>query len=216
MFLHSVRRRRGQPRQACKYRPQLATGPTAIASGQSTLGTAFPKFTLVINISPSLVLAYNDTGFYQTIGQYADHLFSISKSIMNSPTYRGVQVAVQGSKIIVDDETQSSAAAPVQINFQDLIGQPIWTGVNQIQFKTVMRGDIPLLTKVKMPNALTSLTPAGAPASVQNPNTNASIQGVFTVTQQRHTGNFRQPDWASWCTTFEAVTPLPSSGSVGR
>jgi hypothetical protein len=179
---------------------------------KSALGTAFPKFTLVINISPSLVLAYNDTGFYQTIGQYADYLFTTSKSIMNSPTYGGVQVAVQGSKIVVDDGTQSSAAAPVQINFQDLVGQPIWTGVNSIQFKTVMRGDIPLLTKVKMPQALTSLTQAGAAAGNPNPNTNAPIQGTFTVTQERHTGNFRQPDWASWCTTFDAVTPLPGAG----
>jgi hypothetical protein len=130
---------------------------------------------------------------------------------MNSATHHGVQISVQGSKIVVDDGTQSSAVASVQIEFQDLVGQPIWTGVNTIRFKTVMRGDIPLLTRVTMPNAPTSLTQAGAAAGNQNPNTNAPIQGTFTVNQERHTANFRQPDWASWCTTFDAVTPLPSS-----
>jgi hypothetical protein len=59
---------------------------------------------------------------------------------------------------------------------------------------------------------LTSLTQAGATAGNPNPNTNAPIQGTFTVTPERHARNFRQPDWASWCTTFDAVTPGAGAG----
>jgi hypothetical protein len=169
---------------------------------QSALGTAFPSFTTTINISPSLVLANPEPGFYQTIGQYADFLFGISKSIMNSPTYQGVQVSLQGSKIIVYDGTTPSSNA-IQINFQDLVGQPIWTGVNTIQFKTVMRGDININQKITLPPTIATLTQSSGGA-VGGANSN-QIQGSFTVLQQRHTGNFRQPDWASWCTTFDCV-----------
>ena len=168
---------------------------------KQTLTTAFPKFSLNINISPNLVLGYTDTGFYQTMGQYAAYINSISKSVMNSPSYHGVNIATQGSTINVDDGTQ--APANTQISYTDLVGQPIWTGPNTIQFKTVLRGDIPLFKEVTLPQTLATLTDS----SGTNVGGSASnlIQGKFKITRMRHTGNFRQPDWASWCTTFDAI-----------
>ena len=117
--------------------PQGQPLSTAI---QNALSVAFPGFTTKINISPNLTFNYTDTGFYQTLGQYATYIFNISKGIMNNHEYAGVNMAVQGKTILVSDGTVKTSTK--QIAYTDLIGQPIWTGVNTIQFKTVMRGDI--------------------------------------------------------------------------
>jgi len=178
---------------------------------QQALSTAFPGFTVNVNISPSLVLNYTDTGFYQTIGQYATYIFNISKSIMTSSTYQGVQMSVQGNRIIVQDGTSPNTNA-VQINFQDLVGQPIWTGPNTIQFKTVMRGDINMSQRVTLSKAIAQTTAFQGAGAVNNGSNSNLIQGTFVVGTNgagiRHTGNFRQPDWASWCTTFDCIGPV--------
>lgn len=174
------------------------------SSIQNTLSRAFPQYTPQINISPNLKLNYNDWGFYETIGQYATYIQNISRTIMGGvKNYLGVRMAAQGSKIVVFDGTQSSGAK--QISYTDLIGQPVWTGINTIQFKCVMRGDININDMVTMPPTLATLT-ASSGTAVGGAASNL-IQGTFRVMQIRHTGNFRQPDWPSWCSTFDAVQP---------
>ena len=173
--------------------------PLANAIKQA-LQTAFPKMTPVINISSKLVLNYADTGFYQSFGQYATYVFNISKSIMNSTTYPGVWMWVKGDKIMVQDAPSQGGAK--KIDFQDLIGQPIWTSPNTIQFKTVMRGDFDINDTATLPPAMATLTASSLPG-VQGSASNI-IQGSFVINRIRHTGNFRQPDWPSWCSTFDA------------
>ena len=174
---------------------------------KQTLTTAFPSYTPIINISPNLKLNYTDTGFYQTLGQYATYIFNISKSIMSAKKdYSGVQMSTQGDKIVVQDGT--TPGTQHYIAFQDLIGQPIWTSINTIQFKTVMRGDINMGDTVTLPPALATLT-ATSGTNIGGSASNL-IQGQFIIGTDergiRHTGNFRQPDWSSWCTTFDART----------
>ena len=117
---------------------------------------------------------------------------------------------VDGMNIIVGDGT-SPTAAPI-INFQDLVGQPIWTGVNTIQFKTVMRGDIKPQSTVTLPTTLGSISAASGAEAGQASASN-TIQGSFMVTSERHVGNFRQPDWASWVTVFDAIQNNGGSSS---
>ena len=186
---------------------------------KQTLQTAFPGYTPVVNISPQLVRNFTDTGFYQSIGQWSSYLFRISKSIIKDANYQGVHVTAIGNKILVDDGTSPGGSG--QVNFQDLIGQPIWTGVKTVQFKTVMRGDINIGDTVTLPPALATLTAAANPAI--NPSATNLISGQVKIQQMRHTGNFRQPDWPSWATTFDGImlgasTPAATSGvpSTGR
>lgn len=169
---------------------------------EQTLKTAFPKFTPKININPNLVLAYTDTGFYQTIGQYATYIQQISRSIINSPDYHGVHIMAQGNNLIVADGT--NPPQPKQVNFQDLIGQPIWIGPNEVQFKCVMRGDFNLGDVVTLPKTLASLN-GNSGSQFSGSAASNLIQGKFLINQIRHTGNFRQPDWASWCSTFNGI-----------
>jgi hypothetical protein len=167
---------------------------------QQTLTTAFPKYTPQIKISQNLKLPYNDYGFYESIEQFANYIYSISKTIMNQASYRGVHMTTKGTTIVVEDGTQQ-AQGP-QIKFTDLIGQPIWTGLKTVQFKTVTRGDINIGDTVTLPQSLATLTTAGAGVGGNN---NNSIQGSFLIQQIRHTGNFRQPDGFGWVSTFDGI-----------
>ena len=168
---------------------------------QQTLTTAFPGFTPKINISPNLVVPYNDTGFYETLEQYANYIFQISRDVVKTSGYSGVRISQNGGNINVSDGTQASSGNK-QINFQDLIGQPTWIGLNTISVKTVMRADLDISDVVALPNSLVTTTSASAPQY----RSQTSFQGKFMVQEIRHVGNFRQPDAASWNTTFNMAT----------
>jgi hypothetical protein len=171
---------------------------------RQALTTAYPGYQVRMSISPSLVLPNDEQGIYQTIGQYATYLNGVSKSIITTPNYQGVYVSASdvNKTITVQDGTQAPTQGG-QIVFTDLIGQPIWTGPRTVQFKTVMRGDINIGDTITLPPSLATLTEGVNPAG--NLSQSNLIQGSFRVTQMLHTGNFRQPDWQSWASTFDAV-----------
>jgi hypothetical protein len=165
---------------------------------KSALSTAFPGFQVNVSISPSLVLNYNDVGVYMTIEAYANYIRKISQSIMGKSSYPGVQITTVGKTLVVTDDTQA-AASTKQINFQDLVGQPTWLGLNVVQVKTVMRGDISTRDTVMLPQTLATTSAASSPQFRQN----SAFQGKFFVKQTRHIGRFRQPDAASWVSVFD-------------
>jgi hypothetical protein len=180
---------------------------------KNALQTAFPSFTANVNISQSLVRPNDERGFYQTLGQYATFLFNASHDIMKTTGYMGVQIAIQGNNINVFDGTQTQTGAKT-INPWDLIGQPIWTGTNTAQWRTVMRGDFQVGQMATLPTSLATLTPVGSVASGQGINI---IQGSFMITGIRHVGNFRNPDGSAWCTIFDGTQPTPSGqGGIGH
>jgi len=171
------------------------------------LSTAFPGFTPNINISPNLVASYTDTGFYPTIEAYAGYIRSISQSILGDSNYPGVLIAPQGNSFVVSDDTQSNSSA-TQINFQDLIGQPTWLGLNTLSVKTVMRGDIKVGRTITLPPTPTVASAQSAPQFRQN----SALQGSFLVLNGHHVGRFRQPDAQSWVSIFECAAMNSPAG----
>lgn len=163
---------------------------------QSTLTTAFPTLTPKININPKLILAYDDIGFYQTIEQYSQYLNNITKNIIGG-TYPGVSLVVQNGKIIATDGTADQDSIHT-INFQDLIGQPTWIGPNQISVKTVMRADLEVANKIRLPQSA-STTTSGSASQLRN---SLTFQGTWQVSEVRHVGNFRQPTAEAWVTVY--------------
>lgn len=184
------------------------TGTPLADAIRNTLKNAFPKYAEPnIQISPNLVLNHDEPGFYNTIEQFAAYVKQVSISIIGGG-YSGVDIFLSNNKFNVFDGTTSTT--PKQIAFQDLIGQPTWIGGGPsgrspvMQFKTVMRGDISMGDYIKMPQAFVTNTAA---VSTSLTNLRAAFQGSFFVNEIRHVGNFRQPDGASWVTTFNA-SPL--------
>lgn len=178
--------------------------PRGVGLGQaieSTLKTAFPLFKTQVNVGANLVLQQDDFGFYSTIGQYATYLKALSRRINADPKYAGVNVSVQGDLITVYDGTSPIGTAK-QIAFQDMIGQPTWLGLNTVQAKLVMRGDITIGQEIKMPPVLTT-TSASSFSQFRN---KSAFQGSFIVQSLHHVGTFRQEDANSWVSVIDAVT----------
>lgn len=180
---------------------------------QTTLATAYPSFTPKVSISPSLVLPNTETGFYPTIEAYAGHIRDISKSIMGGTTYPGVLIAPVGKELIVNDGT--TPTNPIQIQLQDLIGQPTWLGFNVVSVKTAMRGDITVGKYITLPQTLATVSATSAPQFRQT----SSFSGNFFVMQCRHIGRFRQPSAESWVSVFNCSAipgPTTASGQGGH
>lgn len=164
---------------------------------RATLSVAFPAYTANISISDNLVLAHDEPGYYQTIGQFAQYVRQVSQSIIGGD-YPGVSITVRDREFIVFDGT--TPTTPRQIAFTDLIGQPTWISLFQVNFKTAMRGDLTVGDYIKMPPGQQMLTPRSYSQFRQG----SVFQGTFQIDKVRHVGNLRQPDANSWVTVFDA------------
>lgn len=182
--------------------PFTWTAGTPLATALSNvLSVAFPGLKQQISISSNLVLGYTETGYYQSLRQFATWLNQRTQPIIGG-TYDGVHISTNGTSVVVWDGTVAPAAdAVTQIAPQDLIGQPMWHSLSQITFQTVMRGDIGLQDVVKLPDTILS---QDATAMLRFRDKTA-FSGKFRVQKMHHFGNFRQPDAASWNTTFWAT-----------
>jgi hypothetical protein len=174
---------------------------------QQTFSTALPNLTPTINISSSLVLPQDQVGYHYTLGQFAQYLKRMSRGLMGG-SYKGVNVAVQGSKILVDDGTVTPT--PKMINFYDLIGQPTWLDDATIQFKTPMRADLQQFDGITFPPTLVT---AGFNAPGPFTNSKLTFQGTFQVQTLRHVGNFRQRGADSWVTVVDCTATSAQSAA---
>lgn len=161
----------------------------------------------------------------------ADGTITVPSAVFSDPSFTGFQGAtsnpngtftVQG----VQPNNQPSPTAttaspgapiatpPIQVAFQDLIGQPTWFALNQLTFICPMRADIAAQAIVQMPKGLfgNPNNPNGAPglvtttsASMPNAKQSSTFTGKFFIQNAHHVGNFRQPDGFSWCTIYQAT-----------
>ena len=173
-----------------------------------TFKTAFPALVPDIQISPSLVLPYTETGMYSSLSELSRSVRAITRPMNIAPNYQGVRIWVHGNKIIARDFTVSSGRSPVQINFNDLIGQPTWIAQDTIQVVTVLRSDVGMGGCILMPKNLpygpgTITTSPSLQNSYQN--FQASFTGSFVVTKVRQIGNSRNSDGQQWVTVIEAI-----------
>lgn len=168
---------------------------------KTTLTTAYPDTPVNINISPSLMLGYSEFGWHESLEGLAEQIMTVTAQ-QGHP----VRIALQAGIINVFDDTYTPK--PIQLNFNDLIGQPTWISINTVQIKLVMRGDISIGSKIKMPTGITNspgfanTTADGMPNSQKNKPT---FSGEFSVVEMRHLGNFRSADGASWVTLINCV-----------
>lgn len=171
---------------------------------KNTLTVAYSGVAADINISPNLVLAHDEPGFYGSIVQFAQYVKQKSIDIVGG-TYQGVDITLKQNKFIVADGT--TATAPIQILFTDLIGQPTWVGPQEIHVPLIMRADLSVLAYIQMPKTQLS---TGSNTLSQYRNQSAQ-QGQFRIKEIHHFGNYRQPDGASWVTNVYAY-PVGSNG----
>lgn len=179
----------------------------------NTLSVALPNIPPTINISPKLVLNYDQTGHYGSLYAFASFIEALSAGIMNDPSYTGVRITSNGSTIRVFDGTggatiggaAASSASATAIAWQDLIGQPVWIAPNTISFKCVMRADIHQGDTVSLPQTLVTQSAAAPQRFLNQPQNSLTFSGKFEVQHVHHYGHSRQPDASSWNTTYQAI-----------
>lgn len=168
---------------------------------KSCLETAFPGFTVNVNIDSTIVPRTGDTpsGAYRTLGLLSQVVRAMSQSIIQKDGYPGVSIVVNGNTINVFDAAQGNAKA---IAFQDLIGQPTWLEGGSISLKAVMRADLKVLDKITLPQTIVRNSELSNSSLI---NQRATFQGGFFVTSLRHVGDYRNNSAEAWVTVIEAA-----------
>ena len=200
-----------------------AAGTPLKAAIAQTLSTALPGLTQDINISPSLVLNYDVSGYYQSASQFADFIKELSVGIpvpgggtideISGGGYSGVKIVTNGQAARVFDGTTPTAASGIgQVAYQDLIGQPTWIAGGTISMKTILRADIHVGDTITIPPSLvTTASLAAAQFNAGLAKSKTTFSGEFLVNQVHHYGNFRQADAASWATVFQLAANIKSA-----
>lgn len=169
---------------------------------KTTLQQAYPDYVIQMNISGGFVQKHDEPHRCSTLEQLASWVAQITKKRFNNE----VHITVQAGQIIVADNSYSPP--PVDIQFQDLVGQPVWIGVDQIQVKTVLRGDISLYSRIKLPEGLlntpgfVTTSTAAYPSSEKYKTT---FNGAFTVSEMRQIGQYRASDGTSWVSLINCI-----------
>lgn len=107
---------------------------------------------------------------------------------------------------------------PLQIEFEDLIGQPTLLNVNAVSFTTILRNDLEIGTWIKLPTKAKGFTSITIP-SVNVPYLQRSqsiLQGTLQVRTIQHFANYRQPDGQSWVTMIQAFPVEPIDLQTGN
>ena len=140
-------------------------------------------------------------------------------TLINDITTSGVQIVIHGDTIQVYDN--SYKPGPKQLDFLDMVGQPMWIQPQVIQVKFVMRADLQVGDVISFPQAANSgssglagfvQTAQSAVPSAQN--YQSAIKGNFSVFSIRHIGDMRQPNGNSWVTVVNATVIEPPAGNV--
>jgi len=175
--------------------------PLSVAIG-NTLRSALPGMKQQISISANLVLGYTETGYYESLRQFAGWVNQRTIPLLGAGS-QGVQIGVRGDTVVVWDGTVAPPSIK-KIAPQDLIGQPTWSQPGEVTFQTVMRADIGLQDVISLPPTIITQTSS----SWLRFQDRTSFTGNFTVQRIHHFGSYRQPEAASWNTTFFANPQL--------
>jgi hypothetical protein len=212
----------GGPTQPKNIVHNMPAGQPLSTAIQNTLKIAFPNSTINVNISSALKLNYPDWGIYQSLEQFGNYIKALSHSILGvPPKYNGVEISTNGNNINVHDGTNPPNT--IQIQYEDLIGQPTWVENNTILVKTCLRGDIPFPQPsiIQLPDTLITQTAQGAVSryggaagiNYSGSGTNLLFSGTWSVTGVRHIGKFRDPGMDAWVTLIKAVTTQASTNT---
>ena len=165
---------------------------------KQALASAFPDFKIVMNLAQNIVAPQDQHGFHANLQQLSYFAARMSQQIVGG-SYQGVSIVAKGSTINVFDGPQQGAG---QVSFTDLVGQPMWVGPKEIQFKTVMRADLDIGSKITLPKTWINSSPEGAGSAGSD---QQGIQGTFQIVGMRHIGCSRAPSGDAWVSIFNCT-----------
>jgi len=158
-------------------------------------------------LTPGIVYPSAEYGYYENIGQFAQYIRNVSKSINKDVAYPGVSISIRNNTFIVSDGYVKPPLKQytTNIDFKDLVGQPTWIDFGIIQLSLIMRGDIHVGDYIQTPLGYANIAVNNATYSAANLKNKTSFLGIYRVISVRHVGNSRQADGNSWVTIIEAI-----------
>ena len=177
------------------------------------ISTAYPQYRIRGSVSQNLVWhGQAATGVFTTLENLAKYINRATLNLLggfapNLKTYQGVSIVLQHNEIIISDGSVQTAPKPLA--FQDLIGQPTYYGVGEVQATLVMRGDLTVASFVTLPPSLSTIQAGAVIPTAQNADAYSEVKnasaftGTFLITSMRHVGNSRQAHGAAWATTIQ-------------
>ena len=197
---------------------------------RETISSGLPALASAITISPLIVAPQDTQHFVVNLQQLAQFARSASIGAVDpkgTKGYPGVYIYIYNNVVVVSDAVTSkdsttatgggvvsqstalttskgsTADNPKNIDFTDIVGQPIWTGPQQLQVQLVARSDIYPSSFIRVPVIVAQSTQASYSGAAPAP---LSISGTFYVTRVRTVGSFRNPSVESWMTIIDATT----------
>jgi hypothetical protein len=199
-------------------------GTSLASSLLNTFRQAFAQYSDMVVDAKNITIAgliqnSYEGGHYPTLASFCAYIQERSAALgaqQYGNTYSGVLITVVGNAIYAYDNIQPKKA--IAVAFTDLIGQPTWIEPAKISFKTVLRSDIAIGSRVTLPTQAVfgpfALTTQGAAFPGLPSRAYSIFQGSFDVIEVHHFGNLRQPDADSWVTAFVAVPVAPPVTSL--
>ena len=163
----------------------------------------------VTGISHNIVLANIEPMIVTSYTQFCSYIKNISLKILGgqSTTYPGVNIFVKADGTIVATD-QSIQSKSTEVSFIDLVGQPTWLGIYQVNLTCVLRADVQVASFIRLPQ--TQFTTNFN--SYSNFRDKSAIQGDYFVNSIIHSGRFRAPSAQAWVTSIIASKQIPPVG----
>ena len=170
---------------------------------KQALKTAYPTTNINGSFSSGLVYTEDTQAQNFDLLTLSSQINQISKSIKKDPTYTGAIITSNSEGFFLTDSAITTIATR-QIDFTDVIGNLTWLGINTIQAKVVMRGDLNIGGYISFQSGIPVLNIVNNSSQYRN---KIAFNGVFFITKLHHVGSSRQPDGNAWVTIIEAIIP---------
>lgn len=182
-----------------------------------TFSVALPNLGQDINISPDIVSPMKKGSAVftaTTLHQLASFIDSWTLRHAPNSGFVGVNIGIAPSgtatsnKSVVKVWDGTNPPSPIQIQFEELIGQPVWYSTYQMEFISPMRADITMGDMVQMPQGLEDLPGIVETSTSAFPSVNkyrSLFTGQFFIVSARYLGNSRSPDGTQWAVTYKCI-----------
>jgi hypothetical protein len=199
----------GSPQNPANFSFSMPVGVSLKTAIQNTLAAALPSYAAPTIKIRDIVASGPRNFVARSLPEFSQRIKALSQQIVGG-SYSGVEIAAMpaGNALRVYDI--NTKETPINIAFNDLIGQPTWIAPQMIQFKCPMRADLQVGYFVKMPEKAFYGVQPNNPATPVSYRFQSVQKGKFLITGLRHVGNFRQPDASSWVTVVTCAF-IPST-----
>jgi hypothetical protein len=157
---------------------------------------------ITVNISSRLVADYNIDKYFKTFEDFISYLKAVSKHTIKDSNYNGIDATHRGGGIIITDFSSASGKT-IKIDYSDLIGQPTFRSIGEIDARVVLRADIGIGDLVEFPDRMNVQFGQGFQLNARQQTT---FKGTWQVTELHHIGSSRGDAGDSWVTVIKAIT----------